>query len=470
MARPGTGGHTNRKKMNQPNPEIVKLSDSIRRSTNPDEVARLAGRIAELVKNMPTGHRKAEFSEDDADLVPGRRAEGRLTVRSFYERPSRSDEHRETAQDLDHLYILGTLLKKDPRKTRYFAERCDDNPALRQLALDTSSGADWIPTEFTSEFHRKVRLSLKVAALLEQVQMPTATYKLPVEGNDARARVVAERSGVDDELDTTKRVQATLTTPGLRSVTLSAVKTGCRVVTSAELTEDSIVPMLPYLSEKLSRALAEAWDDAAINGKVGGSHLDSDVTDTDDVRKAWFNGFRVLASGASFANGKAVIQASTAGTLDVADLRKCRARMGRYGVNPQDVVIVTGAGGYAKLLSLRDGNGSSPVMTMDKFGNNATIVTGQLASLDGSPVIVNEFVREDLSHSGVYDGVTTDSTLVFLVNRRQFVVGRYRNPQLRSQEIISTDQVVLVGLQRGDMKPFQPTDPACSYVYDVRLI
>src|SRR5262249_43963460 len=160
-------------------------------------------------------------------------------------------------------------------------------------------------------------------------------------------------------------------------------------------------------SDKLSRALAEAWDDACLNGKApGGSHPDADVTDTDDVRR-WFNGFRVLASGASFANGKAVVQASTAGSLDVADLRKCRARMGRYGVNAQDVVIITGAAGYAKLLSLRDGNNPSPVLTADRFGGDrATLISGQLASLDGSAVVVNEFVREDLNHSASYDGVT----------------------------------------------------------------
>ena len=453
--------------MDQPNTEIVKLSNAIAKSTDREEIARLTARIARIVNN--TGQRKAEFSEYDADDFPAPRGDGRMALKSYYERPARTDADRETAQDLDHLYILGVLLKKDPRKTKFFKERCADNSALRQLSLDTTAGADWIPEEFSSSFHQKVRLSLRVAALLEQVQMPTSVYKIPVEGTDARARIVGEQGDPDADLDSGKRVQIGLSSPGLHNVTLSAVRTGCRLVTSAELTEDAVVPMLPYFADKLSRALAEAWDDACLNGKApGGSHIDADVTDSDDVRR-WFNGFRVLASSASFANGKAVVQASSAGSLDVVDLRRCRARMGRYGVNPQDVVIITGAAGYAKLLSLKDGNGASPVLTMDKFGTNATLVTGQLASLDGSPVTVNEFVREDLNHSASYDGITSDSTLVYLVNRRQFVVGRYRNPQLRSQEVISTDQVVLVALQRGDMKPFQPTDPACGLVYDLRI-
>src|SRR5207247_9095601 len=116
--------------------------------------------------------------------------------------------------------------------------------------------------------------------------------------------------------------------PALTNVECAAKKLGCRTAASMELEEESVVPMLTYLTGKIARALTEAREDACVNGKAA-SGLDADGTTSDDPRRAW-NGLRMLAVDAAFGNGIAVRQAATAGRLEVTDLRSLRAKMKKY--------------------------------------------------------------------------------------------------------------------------------------------
>src|SRR5439155_23069037 len=162
----------------------------------------------------------------------------------------------------------------------------------------------------------------------------------------------------DADLNRNKRAKATLSSPALTNFELSASKVGCRTVCSAELVEESVVPMLEYLTSKLARALSQAREDACLNGKAGAA-LDADASASDDPRR-WFNGLREIALNAAMGNGQAVITPATAGRIEVTDLRKLRSKMKKFATRPAsgDVVIVTGAAGYMQLLNLTDGNGA----------------------------------------------------------------------------------------------------------------
>ena len=55
------------------------------------------------------------------------------------------------------------------------------------------------------------------------------------------------------------------------------------------------IPAVPYIINKMARALSRVREDASINGKgPGGGDLDSDWTGTDDHRKSWF-GIRAIS-------------------------------------------------------------------------------------------------------------------------------------------------------------------------------
>ncbi|UCD57334.1 MAG: phage major capsid protein [Candidatus Hydrogenedentota bacterium] len=380
-----------------------------------------------------TRSRKGEYSLDGES---GRLARPELTP----ELQARADE----------IYLASKLLRRDPRGLKMWGQFAREASALRK-AMDTATseeGLEWIPTGFSTELIRKVKLALKVAALHARVAMPTNPFKLPIDGADAVAYLTAESTS-----DTATKITAS--TPGTSNVTFDAVKLACRVLVSTELEEDSIVAILPLLRDKIVQALAEAQENATINGDTAGTHQDSDVTSASDVRKAW-DGYRKLALSAAKVD---------CATFDITNLRAIRAAMGKYGVNPNNLAWIAGITVFNKMLGLDE------VVTADKYGPNATILTGELAKLDGIPVIVSEFIREDLNASGVYDGTTTDNTVLPLVYRPAFLYGDRRNITLRvSHELyMETDQDVAIATQRLDFQPVQDatSEPIVGLGYNI---
>jgi HK97 family phage major capsid protein len=331
-----------------------------------------------------------------------------------------------------------------------WSEFAEEASALRK-AMDTATseeGLEWIPTGFSSELIQKVKLALKVAALHSRIAMPMNPFKLPIDGADAAAYLAAESTS-----DTAAKITAS--TPGTKNVTFDAVKLACRVLVSTELEEDSVVAILPLLRDKIVQALAEAQENATINGDTAATHQDGDVTDAADVRKAW-DGYRKLA----------IVSAKVSlSTFNIAGLRTLRASMSKYGVNPNNLAWIAGVKVFHKLLSLAE------ALTVDKYGANATILSGELAKLDGIPVIVSEFVREDLNASGVYDGVTTNRTVLPLVYRPAFLYGDRRAITLRvSQELyMESDQDVAIATQRLDFQPVQDAsaEPIVALGYNI---
>src|SRR5206468_1814255 len=164
-------------------------------------------------------------------------------------------------------------------------------------------------------------------------------------------------------------------------------------------------------------------DSAAALDTGGGGYV------TNDQRRAWDGYRKVLQTLASKKT------AGTATALDIADIRSVRAAMGKYGINPSDFVILCGPVGYVKLLGLKDGSNPSPVLTLEKYGPQATVITGELARVDGIPIIVTEFIgpnsstvsgSENLNAQGTYDGVTSTYTEILFVRPSSFVYGDRR--------------------------------------------
>jgi len=301
-------------------------------------------------------------------------------------------------------------------------------------ALDTATageGAEWIPTGFSSELIRRVTLALKVAALHKRIVMPTNPFTMPMLTGTATAYLAAESTA-----DAATKFTASDLTTAQR--TLTAIKMAVRQLISSELEEDAAFAVLPILREEIINALAEAQEKATINGDTAGTHMDSNVTDSADTQKAW-DGYRKLALSA------AKVDLST---FNIANLRAIRTAMGKYGVNPNNLAWVCSVAGLNKFMGLDE------LLTMEKYGPNATILTGEVAKVDNIPLIVSEFVYDNLNASGVYDGVTETKTIVALVYRPGWIYGDLRKVTVKksSELYIETDQDVLVATQRMILK------------------
>ena len=127
--------------------------------------------------------------------------------------------------------------------------------------------------------------------------------------------------------------------------------------------------------------------------------------------------------------------------------------MGKYGVDIDQLAFITNVNCYNRLVGLTE------VTTVDKFGPQATILRGQLAALDGIPIIVSSYVPENMNTVGLSAGSTTAnvSTGLYLVRKDTWWFGDRRNLTIKGREIIETDQQVLVALQRLDFKALYPT-------------
>ena len=95
-----------------------------------------------------------------------------------------------------------------------------------------------------------------------------------------------------------------------------------------------------------------------------------------------------------------------------------RAKLGKYEGRPSELVYVCDINTFIRSLSV--GN----FRTLDKFGPQATLLTGQLGAVEGIPVIVSEQMNLADTDGKVTDsGNCTDTGRLLIVNRSQWRVG-----------------------------------------------
>jgi HK97 family phage major capsid protein len=328
---------------------------------------------------------------------------------------------------------------------------------MLRKAMDSATsteGAEYIPTGFSNQVHRLGRVPRKVAGLFTTIQMPTDPWKWPLEAADAVAYLTGESTS-----DTATKFTAT--TPGTGNITFASKKFAARVLWSADLEEDSIVAIAPYVAYKVDLAHTDATEQAILNGDTTGTHQDSDTTNAADARKAW-KGLRKLALQVA-SNGLSL----DLSTFNTTGLRNLRKKMGKYGIMPDRLAWIASINSFYSMLGL------SEVLTIQNYGNNATVVTGELAKFDGIPIVVSEFQRQDLNATGVYDGTTTTKTGLGLVNLDQFMIGRRRGPTMITDNrlYLETDQVVTVATQRQIFVDMlggtSATNSSCAFGYNM---
>lgn len=341
----------------------------------------------------------------------------------------------------DQMLVASELLKTPVQNLKMYGEWSRQAREFKK-ALDTATGAqggDWVPTNFSSELFEFVALEAKVPSLFRTIAMPSNPYKMPVGLARINTYKQAEQTG-----DTGQTKITVGDGSNIGNATLTAVGHAARVLASGEFDEDSIVPVLPWLVRDIAKSLAEGREDFILNGDTAGTHEDSDIgAGSADARRRIALGLRASAN-----DGGATYKLDMA-TFSLANLRALRLKMGKYGVNPADMAIIVGPTGYSKLLGLTE------VITMQNFGNNGTVMTGSLGTIDGMPVIVSGQVRENLNASGVYDGTTTTKTVLYMVYRPGWVIGERRaasSVKVYNELYSESDQIALIAKERVTFK------------------
>jgi len=330
----------------------------------------------------------------------------------------------------------------------------------KALAVATSgSGSQWIPTGFSSQVLLSIELQLRVPALFQSIPMPTSPYTLPVQSGNATGYFIPESTA-----DESTKIKAS--TPGTSNATFTARKLAGRVLFSEEINEDSIVAIRDFTGNELSRAIARAHETSIINGDREGAdgsaadHQDN-ATSTDlftadqDARLA-YDGLRYFALNQTDTSTKDFSNAAPTDAL----MSNVRVLGGKYSVIPSDNVWISSVTSY--LLSMAS---LTNIVTLDKYGPKATVLSGEIMKYQGIPWVVSEYLYSNLNASGVYDGDDTDRSMLLLVNRPSFYVGTRGGVTLNSEMDIETDQIKLVAKRRVDfVDPYDATatgNPQC---------
>ncbi|MFN8372547.1 MAG: phage major capsid protein [Anaerolineae bacterium] len=321
-------------------------------------------------------------------------------------------------------------------------------------------GDEWVPDLWSAEIWRKARLQNVILPLFRSVEMPSNPFELPIEGADPTVYYVPETS---DETHLTlagsgNPIPDSKVASG--KVQLNAKKLALRVGFSAELVEDSIIPVLNIYREQAIAAIASSMDYVLLNGdttSAGTGNINSDnsapaATD----RFMAFDGLRKLPLITKSANS-----VSAAAAPDLTKLRQVRFKLpARYSAKPSDLAWIVDGGTYAKFLAMTE------FLTVDKAGPLATALTGQIGFVDGAPVLVSAEMPLTEADGKVGTG-TNDKGTALCVYRPGWFVGYRRRIAVSVDYLPYYDSYQLTATVRLGFGRFD--DDVASVLYNVTV-
>jgi HK97 family phage major capsid protein len=309
-----------------------------------------------------------------------------------------------------------------------------------QRALSTGgsgTGADWVPTIFSSDRWTDTRDLLEIANIFRWLPMPQSPWKIPTLLGFLTAYVIPEAN------NNTAASNTIFTASDITSANrqLDAKKVATISYFSPEEEQDSIVPILPMFDQEVAYAQAYGIDMAVLNGQLTAVIDSGSSPGSTDVR-ANFDGLRYNASlvGSTVDFSAGMTAEKLASMIQIA---------GKYA-NPREANFITGYAGLAKALILKDGNGNLVYLTRERAGEAATLFTGAVGILMGYPLTVGGVYPQNMNAAGIIDGVTTTKTGILLCNTRPFLGGVRAGLQVDvdRSERFSYDQVGVRSKQR----------------------
>lgn len=310
-------------------------------------------------------------------------------------------------------------------------------------ALDTATsneGKDFIPTDLSQSIIEQLWLGLVVPSLIERINMTTPTFQIPQITSRGRAYLMGESTAPGDFF-TDKTTPDGFATD---KMSFTARKLAASMYFSDEIQEDAQIPTAQIVVQKILEAMQLSIEDAVLNGNrsnVGGALDNAGVsklwTSTSDARYAW-DGIRY-----GVAAGQKV---DSSGTMDLAALRKCRKAMAKFGID-------TGALAWVfNPVTLPDILGIDQVLRWRDIRDKATVMTGMLAEIDGIPIVMSEYIYNNLNASGVYDNITLTKTIGLLFRPSGYAFGDRRIMRVETDRQITSQQRAVVATWRGDFQ------------------
>lgn len=295
-----------------------------------------------------------------------------------------------------------------PGEVGRFFRRYFDEPDFRRAVSNTSgSGGELIEVPTIASVRLSLDLARRIPGLFRQENAIASSFKQPI----VTGRALPRKRGKTSTNSPAQYAVATFTTS---DVTISVIDRVIMALLDPLWVADQgqvLGDPVGFVSDWLMRGDMDGVEWAILHGDTAGTHQDTIASwtlgslyaagdfDGADSPMKFYLGLRARAfdDSATVAGGGTFDMTDHAGALDL------------MGVHAAGAVAIWGLHGYFTQLV-----GNTLFTTVDKMGDRATQLTGEVGSLGGKPVVISEGITNDLASTGLYTGSGTTTCAVYV--------------------------------------------------------
>ena len=323
------------------------------------------------------------------------------------------EQSRNQAQFTEKEQANAVMLAKMMNKRDVF----DTKLGMKMKAITT---VDQFLSNFSSNIYTEMEQQLVVAPMFERVAVDARTFRVPVADEDTDGDVAQFASGTfaTGIADATRVPTSNQNT--ISSVDFTPHKFMAATHLAKDEEEDTVLPLIDFLRAAATRRLARAIDKSILRGT--GALTGFTASPTNAISAG--TGYASVIEGITNLTGDvgAGLTVDTGGANDKADpsdIAAARTKLGKYGLQlGNDLVFITSIEGYNNLVTTSD------FQTVDKFGPNATYLTGSVGAVYGIPIAISEFM----------DNVgSSNNDLGVLVYKPGFMIAERRGIEIESE-------------------------------------
>ena len=388
-----------------------------------EELERLSRAVGDLTEKQRVGERQAMLARFSGGGRGGERGGDRPRV----------PFGKYQGMDALDLACVRSVLAAQQREPGDVNPRAlEDWQANLKAAMDSAtagSGDELVATGEAAALWADINVDTLVAGLFTRVDMPTNPFEIPLQLGDVSWYPGTENTATTETALTTGRQ------------TLTAYELVAEVPWSLTLEEDAVIAMAAEVRSTLVRNAVEVIDDVLLNADTTAQNninADGATIAVSTAGKAhWLVGFDGLLHLPLVDNTN---QGNNHGAAPSADMfNEARGLLGKYGVRPSELAYIADVGTYIKSL------GVGEFRTLDKLGPQATLLNGQLAQVDGIPVIVSEQLAQSDADGKVTNGGSSNTKgRLLAVNRTQWRLGFRRELMIETTRDIQKRQNIMV--------------------------
>jgi len=348
-----------------------------------------------------TPHESEALAELKAEVGKYREQISAFTQNKMVYQESTRTQQQFTPGEMSNAFLLSKALNKsDPFDTKLGAR------------MKAVTSVDQFLSNFLTNVYEEMQQQLVIAPMFERIAVDARNFRVPVADEDTNGDVAQFESGTfAQSISDATRVPSTRQNT-ISAVTFSPNKFMATTHLAKDEEEDTILPLLDFLRQSATRRLARAIDKAILRGD--GTLKGFNAAPANAITAG--SGYQCVFKGAvTLGYDIAHLRLST-GAISTkatpANIASSREKLGKYGLQlGNQLVYLTSIEGYNSLVSNTD------FTTVDKFGPNATYLTGSLGAIYGIPVVITEFL-DDVGVAGNQVGIMLYKPGFLIAERR----------------------------------------------------